>query len=637
MTGTAVGGDTSGSAIGVAPGATFMHGLIIPNGRGSCAQVVAGTQGAVAPIGVNGEQVGPPPDVVSMSLGGNGFLNEMIAPTRAIRAAGIVSVVAIGNNCGAAGTASPGNVHEAVAAGAADRANDVAPFSCGGLVRADQWSDPPADWPARWGKPDVSAPGVDVLSAVPGGGHDTLSGTSMATPHVAGTAALLRPASPDLPVDALFAGLADTSFWDDRNSPDRNSPDRPDPRFGHGRVNACEATARVVVRSGTTGTVTSGASGERVGGATVVVSPGDRAVTADANGVFGTRLEPGEYDLAVSAFGFEGAEVSGLVVEEDSFTAPPPARIAVAAGVGSTPKSYAQEYVDDVFAPVGVPATAYSHDQLALAARHPVVVLGRSSGGAGHDATRFQAVLDTTDASGSGVLFLDHPLGCPNGVSQLSRHTGQPEGTWSTAGWTDGEDLRYEVTAQHPVFGDRKVGDHVVLASAESSTPEWAAWFAGYAGGGRRIIGALGRNTGVVGGGVAVDQRAGNRHVLLSMQGAEPASRTADAREVFHDAVEWVSPEPPANAPHPTPRGLTASPGAVAVGDPVTVTARVKNVGGSAGACDAELEVRGRTFAVTRVDLAPGASTVVSWTVIPDTAGAHPISVGLLEASFLVR
>jgi subtilisin family serine protease len=80
----------------------------------------------------------------------------------------------------------PAAYPDVLSVGAVDRESRVAPFSSRG--------------PAPDGsvKPDLVAPGVNVLSAKPGGGYSADSGTSMATPHVAGVVALMWSANPAL-------------------------------------------------------------------------------------------------------------------------------------------------------------------------------------------------------------------------------------------------------------------------------------------------------------------------------------------------------------------------------------------------------------------------------------------------------
>ena len=79
-------------------------------------------------------------------------------------------------------------------------------------------------------KPDISAPGVNVRSASAGGGYTSLSGTSMACPHVAGVVALMRGANPELPVQELKQIMYDTAS--DRGAPGKDND------YGWGVVNA---------------------------------------------------------------------------------------------------------------------------------------------------------------------------------------------------------------------------------------------------------------------------------------------------------------------------------------------------------------------------------------------------------------
>ncbi len=297
VAGTVAGGDASGTQIGVAPGAELMGGLVIPGGRGSLAQVIAGMQWAIAPYAADGTPAGKPADVVSMSLGSDGYADELVEPARNIARAGIFPAFAIGNEC-FQGSASPGNVYESVSVGATDADDNVADFSCGEVVHKSNWSAPPAEWPDTYVVPDVSAPGVDVLSALPDGGYGTLDGTSMATPHVSGTVALMFQAQPDLTADEALAVLSGTSRADDRYG------ELPNARYGHGRIDAYAAVAEAALRSGVRGTVTDRRSGEPLAGVTVARTDTGRAVTTDASGRFSLRLAPGTHDLALSRFGY---------------------------------------------------------------------------------------------------------------------------------------------------------------------------------------------------------------------------------------------------------------------------------------------------------------------------------------------
>jgi subtilisin family serine protease len=104
---------------------------------------------------------------------------------------GIPVVTAVGN-WGSQTSDSPGNDYFAFTVGATDSQDRAAGFS-GGRTQIVEKSRYIREQylPVVYSKPDVSAPGVDIYSSVPGDGWEAWSGTSMATPHVAGAMALL--------------------------------------------------------------------------------------------------------------------------------------------------------------------------------------------------------------------------------------------------------------------------------------------------------------------------------------------------------------------------------------------------------------------------------------------------------------
>jgi subtilisin family serine protease len=183
---TVAGGNTSGTAIGVAPDAELLHAkTFAADGTGTFRQVAAGVQWAIENDA----------DVVGMSFGTATQREQVFADLiRTAEAAG-VTVVAASGNSGAGTSGSPGDVYESMTVGAIDNDGSVASFSGGDVISRTEWPTPPASWPDTYVVPDVVAPGVDVLSAVPGGGYARLSGTSMATPHAAGVAALVIAAA----------------------------------------------------------------------------------------------------------------------------------------------------------------------------------------------------------------------------------------------------------------------------------------------------------------------------------------------------------------------------------------------------------------------------------------------------------
>ncbi|MFI8437570.1 S8 family peptidase [Streptomyces sp. NPDC079020] len=181
------GAASEGANKGVAPSADLLVGKVLGDGgSGADSGIIEAMEWAKAEGA----------DVVSMSLGSpvpDDGSDPMSQAVDALSAdGGPLFVIAAGNAYGAGTIGSPGSAEKALTVAAVDKQDVRADFSSmGPLVRSHGL------------KPDLSAPGVDINAAasqsVPGieGMYQSMSGTSMATPHVAGAAAILKQRHPD--------------------------------------------------------------------------------------------------------------------------------------------------------------------------------------------------------------------------------------------------------------------------------------------------------------------------------------------------------------------------------------------------------------------------------------------------------
>lgn len=202
-TGTMVGDDGAGMRIGMAPDAQWMacRSLLDPIvGVGTLPTYLGCMQWFVAPYPAGEPDMADPskaPDVINNSWGCLEGCPPTIlqAANEATEAAGIVQVVSAGNDGQGEGMSCftllfPLAIYESsLTVGASDFDDQMASFSSRGPVLSDL---------SFRTKPDVTAPGVGVLSATIDGEYAALSGTSMAGPHVAGLVALLISAEPAL-------------------------------------------------------------------------------------------------------------------------------------------------------------------------------------------------------------------------------------------------------------------------------------------------------------------------------------------------------------------------------------------------------------------------------------------------------
>ena len=316
--GTIVGGDGPGPFtpdIGVAPGARWIAAKGCEDLGCSESALLSSGEFMLAPTDLAGENPDPSlaPHIVSNSWGGGPgdiFYQDIVNNWRA---AGIFPVFASGNpgpECGAGG--SPGDFNESFSVGATDIDDFIADFSGRG--------------PSVFGKinPDVSAPGVDVLSAVPGDAYEIVSGTSMAAPHVAGTMALVLSASPELisQVEETFDIVRDTAVNIVDTTCGGDDDGDPNNVYGEGRVDAAAAVAVAATGGTLIGTITDIATGDPLPGAEITATSDTftgLGIT-DETGSFTVLLPEGMYTVTATTFGYGTAAAAGVAITQDQTT-----------------------------------------------------------------------------------------------------------------------------------------------------------------------------------------------------------------------------------------------------------------------------------------------------------------------------
>lgn len=198
--GTHVAGTVGGTTYGVARKVDLVSVRVLGcDGRGSWSGIIAGFDW----VARNAHQ----PAVLNASLGGD-RLDSVNAAATAVSDRGVLPVIAAGNDNRDACRVSPASAARVETVGATDRFDQETDFS-------------------NWGEClDIYAPGKDIVSARLGGGSTSLSGTSMAAPHVAGVAALYKAEHPNALPAEVHNFLSDKSTKDVIENLSDNGPNQ---------------------------------------------------------------------------------------------------------------------------------------------------------------------------------------------------------------------------------------------------------------------------------------------------------------------------------------------------------------------------------------------------------------------------
>jgi subtilisin len=215
--------DNTSTVVGMAPGARLWPVRVLnASGSGSWSQVICGIDYVTA----HASEI----EVANMSLGGVGSDDGNCGNTNndamhraicAAVAAGVTFVVAAGNETDNAANHVPAAYDEVITVSALADFNGAPGGGAAPTCRSDV-DDTLADFSNYGADVDLIAPGVCILSTWTGSGTNTISGTSMASPHVAGGAALYKSTHPTATPAAVKTALqtAGTTNWNNAGDPD---------------------------------------------------------------------------------------------------------------------------------------------------------------------------------------------------------------------------------------------------------------------------------------------------------------------------------------------------------------------------------------------------------------------------------
>ncbi|MFI6878086.1 S8 family serine peptidase [Streptomyces sp. NPDC050400] len=300
------------NGIGVAPNAKWIAAKGCETDNCSDGNLLAAGQWILAPTDHNGQNPRPDlaPDIVNNSWGEKGnstFYQDIV---EAWNSAGIFEAFAAGNEgngttCST--TTSPGSGAATYGVGSYDSAGKISTFSGFGPSLLDGSA-----------KPNITAPGSNVKSTWPGSTYNTISGTSMATPHVAGAVALLWSAEPSLigNIDAtrkaLDEGARDVDDTHCGGTAARNNV------WGEGKLDILASIDKAPHTAATvTGKVTDKTTGTALNNITVKTTDATGAVRTLATATDGSYRMPlaaGTYTFAFSGYGYANATAADVTL-----------------------------------------------------------------------------------------------------------------------------------------------------------------------------------------------------------------------------------------------------------------------------------------------------------------------------------